>query len=68
METSEPLLAAAPPKVQASRRAEREEVEQLKETSEPRSTKSVPLARAEPGATEVVRFSGSPGGKHSEMS
>lgn len=63
VEASEPLLAAAPWKAHASRRVEAEEVEQLKETSESRKTKSVPLDRAEAAPMEVVRFSGSPGGK-----
>lgn len=63
VETSEPLLAEEPWKVHASRRVEPEEVEQLKETSESRNTKSVPLGRTEAGLMDVVRFSGSPGGK-----
>lgn len=63
VETSDPLLAAAPRKVQASGRDEPEEVEQLKETSEPRDTKRVPLERAEAGRMDVVRFSGPPEGE-----
>lgn len=67
VETSDPLLAAAPRKVHASCRDEPEEVEQLKETSEPRDTKRVPLERAEAGLMDVVRFPGSPEGKRRDI-
>lgn len=61
------MLAAAPWKAHESRRVEPEEVEQLKETSESRNTKSVPLDRAEAAPTDVLRVSGSPGGKQGEL-
>lgn len=67
VETSEPLLAAAPWKAHVRRRVEPEEVEQLKETSESRNTKSVPLDRAEAGLMDVVRFSESPGWKQRDI-
>lgn len=66
-ETSEPLLAEEPRKAHVSRRAEPEEVEQLKETSVSRNTKSVPLGRTEAGLMDAVRFSGSPGWKNREI-
>lgn len=67
VETSDPLLAAAPRKVQASLRDEPEDVEQLKETWEPRDTKRVPLERAEAGLMDVVRVSGSPEGRRRDV-
>lgn len=66
-ETSDPLSAAAPRKLHTSCLDEPEDVEQLKETSEPRNTKRVPLDRAEAGLMDVVRFSGSPEGKRRDI-
>lgn len=67
METSDLLSPAAPQKLHTSWLDEPEDVEQLKETSEPRNTKRVPLDRAEAGLTDMVRFPRSPEGKRRDI-
>lgn len=67
METSKLSFAAAAPWKTHVSRVEPEELEQLKETSESRNTKSVPLGRAEAGPMDVLKVPGSPGGKRTDI-